>query len=36
MIAVLFASMGVAVVYILAGPLGIRDFFRKKKLPWTH
>ena len=36
MSAVLFASMGVAVVYILAGPLGIRDFFRKKKLPWTH
>lgn len=32
MIAVLAVSLALAVVYILAGPLGIRDFFRKKKL----
>ena len=35
MIAVLLASIALALVYILAGPLGIRDFFRKKKLPRT-
>ncbi len=35
MLAVLLASIALALVYILAGPLGIRDFFRKKKLPRT-
>ncbi len=32
MLAVLAVSIALAVTYILAGPLGIRDFFRQKKL----